>query len=41
MKKENPFTEAHQIADCDHVFNGKEKELAAIIQHFLQSKFIK
>lgn len=41
MKKENPHTEAHQIKNCDHGFNGKEKELSVIIQQFLQSKFIK
>ncbi len=37
MKKENSRTEAHQIINCDHGFNGKEKELVVIIQQFLKS----
>ena len=39
MKKENSFTEAHQITNCDHGFNGKEKELSKIIQRFLEKHF--
>jgi pimeloyl-ACP methyl ester carboxylesterase len=40
MRQENPLTQAHQIKNCDHGFNGKEKELAGLIDHFLtQSVF--
>ena len=39
MKKENPFTEAHQIINCDHAFNGKEKELANLIERFLKKNY--
>ena len=35
MKSENKLAEAHQIKDCDHGFNGKEKELSEIITDFL------
>ncbi len=41
MKKENSLTETYQIRNCDHGFNGKEKELAEIINNFLKSNFRK
>lgn len=36
MKKENPRTEAHQLKDCDHDFDGKEDELADIVSIFIK-----
>jgi len=39
MKKENPLTEAHQISNCDHGFNRKEKELARLIDTYLKKHF--
>ena len=39
MHKENPLTDSHQISNCNHGFNGKEKELAQIINNFLVKNF--
>ena len=35
LKKENPLTESYQIKNCNHDFEGKEKELAEIVGRFL------
>lgn len=35
MRKENPKTEAHQLANCNHDFEGKEEELAILIREFI------
>jgi len=36
MEKENPLTESHQIKNCNHDFEGKEKELARTVMGFLK-----
>ncbi len=36
MKRENPRTETHQLTDCNHDFEGKEDELAALVTRFLE-----
>ena len=36
MKRDNPRTEAHQIKDCDHDFDGKEAELMDIVTAFIK-----
>lgn len=36
MKRENKNTQAFQIKDCDHDFQGKEEELSQVILNFLQ-----
>ncbi len=35
LKKENRLTKAYQIKNCNHCFEGKEKELAGIVEKFL------
>lgn len=35
MRKENPMTEAHQLANCNHDFEGKEEELATLTRGFI------
>lgn len=35
LKKENRLTECRQIKDCNHDFEGKEKELAGLITNFI------
>lgn len=35
LKKENSLAEVHQIKNCNHDFDGKEKELAEIVGRFL------
>ncbi len=39
MKKENSRTESHQLKDCNHDFDGREKELADIIATFAENIF--
>ncbi len=39
IKRENPLTETHKINNCDHGFNGKENELAQLIDTFLKKNF--
>ncbi len=35
MERENPNTEAHQLKHCNHDFEGKEPQLAAIVSKFV------
>ena len=35
LKKENSNTEAHQLQNCNHDFESKEKELTKIVKRFL------
>jgi alpha-beta hydrolase superfamily lysophospholipase len=35
MKKENPLTEAHQMANCNHDFEDKEEELSKLVTNFV------
>ncbi|MFA6341159.1 MAG: alpha/beta fold hydrolase [Candidatus Paceibacterota bacterium] len=37
MKKENKNTQAVKLEDCNHDFQGKERELAGIIYNFISS----
>ena len=41
MKKENRLTEAYQIKNCNHDFEGKEEELTNIVRKFLVKNFKK
>ncbi|MBI4450766.1 alpha/beta fold hydrolase [Candidatus Woesearchaeota archaeon] len=34
LKSENPLTETHQLKNCNHDFQGKEEEIAALIAGF-------
>ncbi len=38
MQIENPRTEAHQLQNCDHDFQGKEEKLADIVFEFIQKQ---
>ncbi len=39
LKKENTLTETHQLKNCNHDFEGKEKELTKIVKEFLIKHF--
>ena len=38
LKKENKLAEVYQIKNCDHIFEGKEKELAKIVDSFVKKR---
>lgn len=37
MKNENPGTQAHQLTNCDHDFEGREDELAGLVLKFIKT----
>jgi pimeloyl-ACP methyl ester carboxylesterase len=40
LESENKLTEVHQIKDCNHCFEGKEKEMVNIVEKFLKRRVL-
>lgn len=40
LKRENELAEVYQIEDCNHEFDGKEKELADVIADFIKRRVL-
>jgi len=38
LKSENKLAEVHKIKNCNHDFEGKEKEVSKIVKKFLEYK---
>jgi len=41
MKSENKLAEAYQIKNTDHLFTGKEEDLASIIESFIKRRILR